>query len=135
MKSALKSIWKLGLIYALLTPVMCYLEVAYVAGGMSMVKPLIVLPIIFFVMTLVSLSVYHYVQKNQPKYITLFHMANNVVRLLITLVLALVYLFLILQECRGLFTINLLIFYLVALFFTSVHFIVCERKQKHSSSN
>jgi hypothetical protein len=135
MKSALKSIWKLGLIYALLTPVMCYLEVAYVAGGMSMVKPLIVLPIIFFVMTLVSLSVYHYVQENQPKYITLFHMANNVVRLLITLVLALVYLFLILQECRGLFTINLLIFYLVALFFTSVHFIVCERKQKHSSSN
>lgn len=135
MKSALKSIWKLGLIYALLTPVMCYLEVAYVAGGMSMVKPLIVLPIIFFVMTLVSLSVYHYVQENQPKYITLFHMANNVVRLLITLVLALVYLLLILQECRGLFTINLLIFYLVALFFTSVHFIVCERKQKHSSSN
>ncbi len=135
MKSALKSIWKLGLIYALLTPVMCYLEVAYVAGGMSMVKPLIVLPIIFFVMTLVSLSVYHYVQENQPKYITLFHMANNVVRLLITLVLALMYLFLILQECRGLFTINLLIFYLVALFFTSVHFIVCERKQKHSSSN
>ena len=135
MKSALKSIWKLGLVYALLTPVMCYLEVAYVAGGMSMVKPLIVLPIIFFVMTLVSLSVYHYVQENQPKYITLFHMANNVVRLLITLVLALVYLFLILQECRGLFTINLLIFYLVALFFTSVHFIVCERKQKHSSSN
>ena len=135
MKSALKSIWKLGLIYALLTPVMCYLEVAYVAGGMSMVKPLIVLPIIFFVMTFVSLSVYHYVQENQPKYITLFHMANNVVRLLITLVLALVYLFLILQECRGLFTINLLIFYLVALFFTSVHFIVCERKQKHSSSN
>jgi hypothetical protein len=135
MKSALKSIWKLGLIYALLTPVMCYLEVAYVAGGMSMVKPLIVLPIIFFVMTLVSLSVYHYVQENQPKYITLFHMANNVVRLLITLVLALVYLFLILQECRGLFTINLLIFYLVALFFTSLHFIVCERKQKHSSSN
>lgn len=135
MKSALKSIWKLGLIYALLTPVMCYLEVAYVAGGMIMVKPLIVLPIIFFVMTLVSLSVYHYVQENQPKYITLFHMANNVVRLLITLVLALVYLFLILQECRGLFTINLLIFYLVALFFTSVHFIVCERKQKHSSSN
>jgi hypothetical protein len=135
MKSALKSIWKLGLIYALLTPVMCYLEVAYVAGGMSMVKPLIVLPIIFFVMTLVSLSVYHYVQENQPKYITLFYMANNVVRLLITLVLALVYLFLILQECRGLFTINLLIFYLVALFFTSVHFIVCERKQKHSSSN
>ena len=135
MKSALKSIWKLGLIYALLAPIMCYLEVAYVAGGMSMVKPLIVLPIIFFVMTLVSLSVYHYVQENQPKYITLFHMANNVVRLLITLVLALVYLFLILQECRGLFTINLLIFYLVALFFTSVHFIVCERKQKHSSSN
>lgn len=135
MKSALKSIWKLGLIYALLTPVMCYLEVAYVAGGMSMVKPLIVLPIIFFVMTLVSLSVYHYVQENQPKYITLFHMANNVVRLLITLVLALVYLFLILQECRGLFTINLLIFYLVALFFTSLHFIVCERKQKHSRSN
>lgn len=135
MKSALKSIWKLGLIYALLTPVMCYLEVAYVVGGMSMVKPLIVLPIIFFVMTLVSLSVYHYVQENQPKYITLFHMANNVVRLLITLVLALVYLLLILQECRGLFTINLLIFYLVALFFTSVHFIVCERKQKHSSSN
>ncbi len=135
MKSALKSIWKLGLIYALLTPVMCYLEVAYVAGGMSMVKPLIVLPIIFFVVTLVSLSAYHYVQENQPKYITLFHMANNVVRLLITLVLALVYLFLILQECRGLFTINLLIFYLVALFFTSVHFIVCERKQKHSSSN
>ena len=135
MKSALKSIWKLGLIYALLTPVMCYLEVAYVAGGMSMVKPLIVLPIIFFVMTLVSLSVYHYVQENQPKYITLFHMANNVVRLLITLVLALVYLFLILQECRGLFTINLLIFYLVALSFTSLHFIVCERKQKHSSSN
>jgi hypothetical protein len=135
MKSALKSIWKLGLIYALLTPVMCYLEVAYVAGGMSMVKPLIVLPIIFFVMTLVSLSVYHYVQENKPKYITLFHMANNVVRLLITLVLALVYLFLILQECRGLFTINLLIFYLVALFFTSLHFIVCERKQKHSSSN
>lgn len=135
MKSALKSIWKLGLIYALLTPIMCYLEVAYVAGGMSMVKPLIVLPIIFFVMTLVSLSVYHYVQENQPKYITLFHMANNVVRLLITLVLALLYLFLILQECRGLFTINLLIFYLVALFFTSVHFIVCERKQKHSSSN
>lgn len=135
MKSALKSIWKLGLIYALLTPVMCYLEVAYVAGGMSMVKPLIVLPIIFFLMTFVSLSVYHYVQENQPKYITLFHMANNVVRLLITLVLALVYLFLILQECRGLFTINLLIFYLVALFFTSVHFIVCERKQKHSSSN
>jgi hypothetical protein len=135
MKSALKSIWKLGLVYALLTPVMCYLEVAYVAGGMSMVTPLIVLPIIFFVMTLVSLSVYHYVQENQPKYITLFHMANNVVRLLITLVLALVYLFLILQECRGLFTINLLIFYLVALFFTSVHFIVCERKQKHSSSN
>ena len=135
MKSALKSIWKLGLIYALLTPVMCYLEVAYVAGGMGMVKPLIVLPIIFFVMTLVSLSVYHYVQENQPKYITLFHMANNVVRLLITLVLALVYLFLILQECRGLFTINLLIFYLVALFFTSVHFIVCERKQKHSSSH
>lgn len=135
MKSALKSIWKLGLIYALLTPIMCYLEVAYVAGGMSMVKPLIVLPIIFFVMTLVSLSVYHYVQENQPKYITLFHMANNVVRLLITLVLALVYLFLILQECRGLFTINLLIFYLVALFFTSLHFIVCERKQKHSSSN
>ena len=135
MKSSLKSIWKLGLIYALLTPVMCYLEVAYVAGGMSMVKPLIVLPIIFFVMTLVSLSVYHYVQENQPKSITLFHMANNVVRLLITLVLALVYLFLILQDCRGLFTINLLIFYLVALFFTSVHFIVCERKQKHSSSN
>lgn len=135
MKSALKSIWKLGLIYALLTPIMCYLEVAYVAGGMSMVKPLIVLPIIFFVMTLVSLSVYHYVQENQPKYITLFHMANNVVRLLITLVLALVYLFLILQECRGLFTINLLIFYLVALFFTSLHFIVCESKQKHSSSN
>lgn len=135
MKSALKSIWKLGLIYALLTPIMCYLEVAYVAGGMSMAKPLIVLPIIFFVMTLVSLSVYHYVQENQPKYITLFHMANNVVRLLITLVLELVYLFLILQECRGLFTINLLIFYLVALFFTSVHFIVCERKQKHSSSN
>ena len=135
MKSALKSIWKLGLIYALLTPVMCYLEVAYVAGGMSMVKPLIVLPIIFFVMTFVSLSVYHYVQENQPKYITLFHMANNVVRLLITLVLALVYLFLILQECRGLFIINLLIFYLVALFFSSVHFIVCERKQKHSSSN
>ena len=135
MKSALKSIWKLGLIYALLTPLMCYLEVAYVAGGMSMVKPLIVLPIIFFVMTLVSLSVYHYVQENQPKYITLFHMANNVIRLLITLVLALVYLFLILQECRGLFTINLLIFYLVALFFTSLHFIVCERKQKHSSSN
>ena len=125
----------MGLIYALLTPIMCYLEVAYVAGGMSMVKPLIVLPIIFFVMTLVSLSVYHYVQENQPKYITLFHMANNVVRLLITLVLALMYLFLILQECRGLFTINLLIFYLVALFFTSVHFIVCERKQKHSSSN
>ena len=135
MKSALKSIWKLGLIYALLTPVMCYLEVAYVAGGMSVVKPLIVLPIIFFVMTLVSLSVYHYVQENQPKYITLFHMANNVVRLLITLVLALVYLFLILQECRGLFTINLLIFYLVALSFTSLHFIVCERQQKHSSSN
>lgn len=114
---------------------MCYLEVAYVAGGMSMVKPLIVLPIIFFVMTLVSLSVYHYVQENQPKYIMLFHMANNVVRLLITLVLALVYLFLILQECRGLFAINLLIFYLVALFFTSLHFIVCERKQKKSSSN
>ena len=135
MKSALKSIWKLGLIYALLTPIMCYLEVAYVAGGMSMVTPLIVLPIIFFVMTLVSLSVYHYVQENQPKYITLFHMANNVVRLLITLVLALVYLFIILPECRGLFTINLLIFYLVALFFTSLHFIVCERKQKHSSSN
>lgn len=135
MKSALKPIWKLGFIYALLTPIMCYLEVAYVVGGISMVTPLIVLPIIFFVMTLVSLSVYHYVQEYQPKYITLFHMANNVVRLLITLVLALVYLFLILQECRGLFTINLLIFYLVALFFTSVHFIVCERKQKHSSSN
>ncbi|MBO5677375.1 MAG: hypothetical protein J6S02_04485 [Bacteroidaceae bacterium] len=135
MKSALKSIWKLGLIYALLTPVMCYFEVAYVAGGMSMVKPLIVLPTIFFVMTLVSLSVYHYVQENKPKYLTLFHMVNNVARLLITLVLALVYLFLILQECRGLFIINLLIFYLVALFFTSVHFIVCERKQKHSSSN
>lgn len=135
MKSALKSIWKLGLIYALLTPIMCYLEVAYVAGGMSMVTPLIVLPIIFFVMTFVSLSVYHYVQENQPKYITLFHMANNVVRLLITLVLALVYFFIILPEYRVLFTINLLIFYLVALFFTSVHFIVCERKQKKSSSN
>ena len=135
MKSALKSIWKLGLIYALLTPLMCYLEVAYVAGGMSMVKPLIVLPIIFFVMTLVSLSVYHYVQENQPKYITLFHMVNNVVRLLITLVLALMYFFIIPPEQRVLFTINLLIFYLVALSFTSVHFIVCERKQKHSSSN
>lgn len=135
MKSALKSIWKLGLIYALLTPTMCYLEVAYVAGGMSMVKPLIVLPIIFFAVTLVSLSAYHYVQENKPKYLTLFHMVNNVARLLITLVLALVFFFIILPEYRVLFTINLLIFYLVALFFTSVHFIVCERKQQKSSSN
>jgi hypothetical protein len=47
----------------------------------------------------------------------------------------LVYFFIILPEYRVLFTINLLIFYLVALFFTSVHFIVCERKQKKSSSN
>jgi cytochrome c biogenesis protein CcdA len=114
---------------------MCYLEVAYVAGGMSMVTPLIVLPIIFFVVTLVSLSAYHYVQENKPKYLTLFHMVNNVARLLITLVLALVYFFIILPEHRALFTINLLIFYLVALSFTSVHFIVCERKQKKSSSN
>ena len=135
MKSALKSIWKLGLIYALLTPIMCYLEVAYVAGGLSMVKPLIVLPIIFFAVTLVSLSAYHYVQEHKSKYITLFHMVNNVVRLLITLVLALMYFFIIPPEQRVLFTINLLIFYLVALSFTSVHFIVCERKQKKSSSN
>ena len=135
MKSALKSIWKLGLIYALLTPVMCYIEVAHIEGGISMVSPLIVLPIIFFVVTLVSLSVYHYLQENKPKYVTLFHMVNNVARLLVTLVVALVYFFIILQEHRVLFTINLLIFYLVALLFTSIHFIVCERKQKKSSSN
>ena len=135
MKSALKSIWKLGLIYALLTPIICYLEVAYVAGGMSMVTPLIVLPIIFFVVTLVSLSAYHYVQENKPKYLTLFHMVNNVARLLITLVVALIYLIFILQEHRVLFTINLLIFYFIALLFTSIHFVVCERKQKKSSSN
>lgn len=135
MKSALKSIWKLGLIYALLTPLMCYIEVEHVEGGISMVAPLIVLPIIFFVVTLVSLSVYHYLQENKLKYITLFHMVNNVARLLLTLVIALVYFFIILQEHRVLFTINLLIIYFVALFFTSIHFIVCERKQKKSSSN
>ena len=135
MKSALKSIWKLGLIHALLTPLMCYVEVAYIAGGVNMVMPLIVLPVIFFAVSLVSLSVYHYVLEHKAKYITLFHMVNNVARLLLTLVLALVYLVFILQEYRVLFIINLLIFYLVALLFTSVHFIVCERKQKKSSSN
>lgn len=135
MKSALKSIWKLGLIYALLTPIMCYLEVSYVAGGMSMVAPLIVVPTIFFVMTLVSLSVYHHLREHKPKYITLFYMVNNVARLLITLVIALIYLVFILQEHRVLFTINLLIFYFIALLFTSIHFVVCERKQKKSSSN
>ena len=129
-KTALKSIWKLGLIYALLTPLMCYFEVTHLEGGRSMVVSMIVLPVIFFVASLVSLSVYHYVQANKPKYITLFHMVNNVARLLLGLVVALVYFFIIQHEHRMLFTVNLLIFYLVALFFTSVHFIVCERKQK-----
>ena len=129
-KAALKSIWKLGLIYALLTPLMCYFEVAHLEGGRSMVVSMIVLPVIFFVASLVSLSVYHHVQANKPKYITLFHMVNNVARLLLGLVVALVYFFVIQQEYRMLFTVNLLIFYLIALFFTSVHFIGCERKQK-----
>ncbi len=128
-KATLKSIWKLGLLYALLAPLMCYVELRFVEGGSAMVAPLIVLPIIFFVVTVVSLSVYHYLLANKPQYITLFHMANNIVRLLIGLIVALIYMFVIEQEHMILFTLNLLVYYFTALCFTSVHFICAERKK------
>ena len=88
-KATLKSIWKLGLLYALLAPLMCYLELRYAEGGSAMIAPIIVLPIIFFIATLVSLSVYHYLLAHKPQYITLFHMSNNIVRLLLGLIVAL----------------------------------------------
>ena len=129
-KATLKSIWKLGLIYALLAPLMCYLELRYVEGGRAMIAPLIVLTIIFFIATLVSLSIYHHLLANKPQFVTVFHMANNIARLLLGLIVALIYLFVIEQEHMILFTLNLLVYYFTALCFTSVHFIYMERKKQ-----
>lgn len=128
-KATLKSIWKLGLLYALLAPLMCYLELRYAEGGSAMIAPIIVLPIIFFIATMVSLSVYHYLLAHKPQYITLFHMSNNIVRLLLGLIVALIYMFVIEQDHMILFTLNLLVYYFTALCFTSVHFILTERKK------
>ena len=128
-KATLKSIWKLGLLYALLAPLMCYLELRYAEGGSAMIAPIIVLPIIFFIATMVSLSVYHYLLANKPQYITLFHMSNNIVRLLLGLIVALIYMFVLEQDHMILFTLNLLVYYFTALCFTSVHFILTERKK------
>ena len=128
-KATLKSIWKLGLLYALLTPLMCYLELRYAEGGSAMIAPIIVLPIIFFIATMVSLSVYHYLLAHKPQYITLFHMSNNIVRLLLGLIVALIYMFVLEQDHMILFTLNLLVYYFTALCFTSVHFILTERKK------
>ncbi len=122
----LRPLGYLAFLYLVLGSGLLYAETALAGdeGGRQIV-PLVVLAVVFLGYNLFSLKSFHHLMAQCSNAVSGFYLANNAIRLLLSVILLLVYGFLV-KDGMFLFAINLIVYYLATVIFNSYYCIKTE---------